>query len=87
MPGIVDARVLGVPDALRGQRLVACIVTRDADLRPIDIRQHCAGRLAAHKIPRAFVLVDDLPRDARGKTDRRALEALIRARMAADERS
>jgi acyl-CoA synthetase (AMP-forming)/AMP-acid ligase II len=87
MPGIVDARVLGVPDALRGQRLIACIVTRDADLRPIDIRQFCAGRLAAHKIPRAFVLVDDLPRDARGKTDRRALEALVRARMAADEPS
>lgn len=86
MPGIVDARVLGVPDALRGQRLVACIVARGAEVRPIAIRQFCAGHLAAHKIPRAFVLVEDLPRDARGKTDRRALEALVHARLAAEER-
>ena len=32
--------------------------------------------LSPHKIPRRFIFLDRLPVDARGKMDRRALEAL-----------
>jgi long-chain acyl-CoA synthetase len=81
MPAIVDARVLGLPDERRGQQLVACLVSRDRELRPYAIRAFCAERLAAHKIPRAFVFVDELPCDIRGKTNRRALEALVVERL------
>jgi long-chain acyl-CoA synthetase len=83
MPAIVEARVLGMPDERRGQQLVACIVAREAGLRPFAIRQFCASRLAAFKIPRAFVFVDELPRDIRGKTNRRALETLVAERLRA----
>jgi long-chain acyl-CoA synthetase len=81
MPGVIDVRVLGVPDPQRGQQLVACIVAREPGLRPFAIRQFCAARLSAHKIPRAFVFVDALPTDIRGKTNRRALEALVAERL------
>ena len=81
MPGIAEARVIGIADAVRGQQLVACIVPRDHDLRPIAIRHYCADRLAAYKIPRAFLFLDALPRDARGKTNRHALDALARGRL------
>jgi long-chain acyl-CoA synthetase len=81
MPAIVDARVLGLPDERRGQQLVACLVSRNRELRPYAIRAFCAERLAAHKIPRAFVFVDELPCDIRGKTNRRALEALVVERL------
>jgi long-chain acyl-CoA synthetase len=77
MPAIAEVRVIGMPDARRGQQLVACIATRDRTLRPFAIRQFCAARLAPHKIPRAFVFVDELPRDARGKTHRQAIESLV----------
>jgi long-chain acyl-CoA synthetase len=85
MPEIADARVVGVPDPVRGQLLVGCVVPRNPDVRPIAIRRFCADRLSAHKIPRAFVMVEELPRTARGKTDRRALDALVRARLGAGE--
>jgi long-chain acyl-CoA synthetase len=85
MPEIADVRVLGAPDAKRGQMLVACLVSRTPTLTVLDVRRFCATRLAAHKIPRACLFLDEMPRDDRGKTSRRALEALVAARLG-DER-
>ena len=45
----------------------------------VALRGWLAERLAAYKIPRALVLVAELPRDERGKVSRRALEALATA--------
>jgi acyl-CoA synthetase (AMP-forming)/AMP-acid ligase II len=59
----------------RGQQLVAFIVS-DQPLTSVELRQRCARTLSPHKIPRQFIFLDQLPLDARGKTDRRALEAL-----------
>ena len=81
MPEIADVRVLGAPDAKRGQMLVACLVPRKTtaqqSVTALDIRRFCAARLAAYKIPREYLFLDDMPRDDRGKTSRRALEALV----------
>jgi long-chain acyl-CoA synthetase len=77
LPGISDARVLGMPCEQRGQQVVAFIVRADAALTPIAIRRLCATSLSTHKIPRRFVFVDRFPVDARGKLDRPALQALL----------
>jgi long-chain acyl-CoA synthetase len=85
MPGVADARIVAAPDRRRGQQIVACIV-RDAKAPPLDhvgIRRYCAARLAAYKIPRAIVFVDAIPRTARGKIDRAALDAVVRAHVRA----
>jgi len=74
-PGIAEARVMGASCDRRGQQLVAFIVS-DQPLTSVDLRQRCARTLSPHKIPRRFIFLDQLPLDARGKTDRRALEAL-----------
>jgi acyl-CoA synthetase (AMP-forming)/AMP-acid ligase II len=81
MPGVADVRVLAAPDPQRGQQIAACLVTR-TKMTTIDIRRYCAGRLAPYKIPRAVVFVDAIPVTARGKTDRRALDELVRAHLA-----
>lgn len=77
MAEIADARVLGVPCETRGQKLLACVVPRTAGLNPLAIRQYCARKLSAYKIPHEFILLEALPVDGRGKLDRPALEALI----------
>ncbi len=38
-----------------------------------QLLQHCAERLTRHKVPRQVEFVDDLPKNDRGKVDRRAL--------------
>ena len=47
----------------------------------LEVRQYCAARLAAFKIPRSVIFLDAIPMTARGKTDRLALDALVRERL------
>jgi long-chain acyl-CoA synthetase len=82
MPGVADVRVLGAPDSRRGQQIVACIVPDTARrLSVLGVRRFCAARLAAYKIPRTIVFLDSIPLTLRGKTDRAALDALVRSRL------
>jgi long-chain acyl-CoA synthetase len=76
VPGIADARVLGIADGMRGEELVAFLIRTDAELTPIAIRQRCAETLSTHKIPRQFIFVDRFPVNARGKIDWPTLERL-----------
>jgi long-chain acyl-CoA synthetase len=87
MPGVLDVRVVGAPDARRGQQVVACIVTRGADPGVLAVRQYCASRLAPHKIPRAVVTLDRIPFTERGKTDRARLEAIVRDHLGQDSKT
>ena len=81
MPGVADARVLGAPDARRGQQIVACLVADGAPPDILAVRQHCASRLAAYKVPRAVIWLDRIPLTTRGKTDRVQLQALVSAKL------
>ena len=81
IPHVRDARVLGAPDARRGQQIVACVVA-DTPMSLLEVRQFCAARLAPHKIPRVVLFLDSIPLTARGKTDGAALEVLLRAELA-----
>jgi acyl-CoA synthetase (AMP-forming)/AMP-acid ligase II len=78
MPGVRDARVIGVPSDSRGEQLAAIVVAEAAPPTLLQVRQFCSARLPAHKIPRALVIAAAIPLDARGKTDHRQLEALVR---------
>jgi len=44
-----------------------------------ELEEHCVARLSRHKVPRSFAFVDDLPKNDRGKVDRRELVRLDRA--------
>jgi long-chain acyl-CoA synthetase len=82
MPTVADVRVLSAPDAQRGQQIVACVVPAESEgLHAIDVRRFCAERLAPHKIPRIVLFLKSIPLTARGKTDRIALEELIRRHL------
>ena len=85
MPGVADVRIVAAPDVRRGQQIVACVVRDGGASAPtiVAIRRYCAARLAPHKIPRTIVFVDAIPRTARGKIDRAALDAVVRAHVRA----
>jgi long-chain acyl-CoA synthetase len=83
MPLVADVRVLGAPDAARGEQIVACIVPREHQQKSVlAVRQYCASRLAVYKVPRQILWLDVIPLTARGKTDRARLEAIVRGELA-----
>jgi malonyl-CoA/methylmalonyl-CoA synthetase len=66
-PGVREAAVVGVPDALRGEVPVAGFVG-EAD--PAGLEAACRRALASFKVPRAFVRLGALPRNAMGKVEK-----------------
>ncbi|MEO6192387.1 MAG: class I adenylate-forming enzyme family protein [Thermoanaerobaculia bacterium] len=82
LPGVDEAAVLGVPLAGAGELLRAVVACRPGSLTAGEVVAWCRARLSAHKVPRSVILIEALPRNARGKLDRAALLALEADRRA-----
>ena len=68
---VVESAVFSRPHALWGEAITAMVVARPGSgLNAATLRAHCVERLAAFKVPKAFELVDDLPRTDSGKVRR-----------------
>ena len=70
-PRVREAAVLPAPDATWGQVGVAYVVT---DAAESALRDFLVTRVAKFKVPARFVKVQELPRNAAGKVDRRKLQ-------------
>ncbi len=67
-PEIAEAAVVGVADAMRGEVPVAYLVAKRSRFDAAPIEARCREKLASFKIPREFIAVDKLPRNAMGKS-------------------
>jgi fatty-acyl-CoA synthase len=68
-PDILDAQVIGVPDAKYGEELMVWARLRAGapELTAEALREFCAGQLAHYKIPRYVHIVDEFPMTVTGK--------------------
>src|SRR5262249_47109900 len=67
-PGVREAAVVGKPDPRRGEQPVAFVAANDgAALQEKALQQFVKRRLADYKVPRKFVFLPALPRNAAGK--------------------
>jgi O-succinylbenzoic acid--CoA ligase len=69
--GIVDVAVVSVPDARWGQRVVAVFT---GTLDEAGLERWCRDHVPSPLRPRGYLKLDDLPRNAMGKQDRKALQ-------------
>ena len=85
-PDIIDAQVIGVPDAVYGEELAAWVRLRPgADpLTPEALREFCTGRLAHYKIPRYVRVVDEFPMTVTGKVRKVEMRDISTAELGLD---
>jgi crotonobetaine/carnitine-CoA ligase len=66
---VLEAAVVGQPDAIRDEVPVGFVVAADPTAAPTvdELHQWCAERLTKSKRPRDITFVDELPRTSVGK--------------------
>ena len=83
-PAVLEAAVVGVPDAYKGELPKAYVALKPgASATPDELIAFCRERLAPFKVPRSVELRPSLPRSAVGKILRRELAQEARAAASA----
>ena len=78
MEAVSEAAVIGLPDPRWIEAVTAVIVPRAGyDLTETELIAHCRSRLAAFKVPKRVVLIEELPRNASGKILKRDLRLML----------
>jgi acyl-CoA synthetase (AMP-forming)/AMP-acid ligase II len=77
IPGVTGVAVVGTPDPVLGERVVAVI---EADSEALDVnmvRRAASSELADYKVPERILIVPELPRNALQKADKPRVRALV----------
>ncbi|WP_168628129.1 long-chain-fatty-acid--CoA ligase [Cryobacterium sp. BB307] len=79
-PGVAEAAVVGLPSSHSGEEVVAAVVMAPgAKFDEAAIREQARSSLAAYKVPKQVIHVDELPKSLIGKVLRRKVrERLIK---------
>ena len=73
-PDLEESAVVGAPDAEWGQVLKAFVVKHPgAEVAPEDLKAFLKARIANYKVPKNFIFIDALPRNAVGKILKKTL--------------
>ncbi len=76
-PQVVQAAVVGVPDEIAGEKVLAFVVVEDPDkTTPLDILDYCREQMAPYKVPNNVHILDELPMNQAGKVQKFVLQDL-----------
>jgi len=67
-PEVLECVVVGLPDPEYGERVTAFIVPqKDHQIDPVSLKDYLKARLAAFKVPKEYIAVEELPKSSAGK--------------------
>jgi long-chain acyl-CoA synthetase len=75
-PAMAEAAVIGIPHDSLGEEVGAAVaLKKGASVDPDELRDYVKARVAAYKYPRRIWLLDELPKGATGKVQKRDITA------------
>lgn len=83
-PFIAECAVLGVPDETWGERvgMVCRLKSGEKELNIENLRCWAEHRMARYKVPSRIVVVDEIPKNAMGKINKKSLKSLFEVILA-----
>lgn len=72
-----DCAVVGLPDEEWGEIVSACIVSNESKVDTVSIAEWLKEELPAYKIPRNYILRNELPRNVLGKVTKNELKKMF----------
>jgi len=79
---IIDCAVVGKPDPVWGEVVAAIVTLHPGKTMSLpDLKQWASGRMIRYQIPTVLLVVDELPRNAMGKVNKKELITLYFGRV------
>lgn len=76
--GINEVAVLGIPDEILGESIIACVtINKSVNLTEDDILKICRENLELFMIPQKIYILDELPKTENGKIDKKHLKECV----------
>ncbi len=73
-PEVQECAVVGLPDRDWGERVTAFIIARPGqEIIPEDLKTFLKARLSPYKVPKQYVIVEEMPKSGAGKILKREL--------------
>jgi acyl-coenzyme A synthetase/AMP-(fatty) acid ligase len=77
LDGVPEVALVGQPDDVLGERVVAFVNAAPGHINETQVREWCRKRMADYKVPDRVVIADvPLPRNANGKIQKAELRAM-----------
>ena len=77
-PAIAEVQVIGVPDLIKGEEVVACIALKEGEkLTGEELITFCRENIASYKAPKHVRFFDTLPKTVTGKLEKVSLRELL----------
>ena len=74
-PEVAECSVVGLPDAEYGERVTAVLVPAPGQaIDPVALKDYLKQRLSGFKVPKQFVVTDNLPKSPAGKILKRQIK-------------
>jgi len=76
-PDVVEAVTFGIPDTVYGENIVSLATVGDSSsVNVSELMEYCKNSLPSTKRPKMIVIIENIPKNDRGKIDRNAARAL-----------
>jgi len=76
-PNIKDCGVVGIPDEEWGEIIGASLILEQDEADVAELKEWLKDKLPNYKIPRKYIIQEDLPRNVMGKVTKKAIQKIF----------